>query len=227
MTDEESTPKPGAAEFPTEEDLPDEPLTADDIDPFTVDSEGFEDINEFATAEWKESTTANERIRAVIKRTTMPKSAADIADAAAVSETKARDTLNDLATEGTVRTEETASRKLYERDPDWHLLRQVHRLARSETLVDQIQRVKKELATYAETYGADSPEEVLVSDRELSEDELTDISHWRTAKREFSYLRTAYRLQEAKAEMSGHRQQTRSMSQRAPSYQDVDRTQIE
>jgi hypothetical protein len=227
MTEEESTSKPAAAEFPTEEDLPDEPLTADDINPFTVDSEGFEDINEFATAEWKESTTANERIRAVIKRTTEPKSAADIADAAAVSETKARDTLNDLETEGIVRIEETTSRKLYERDPDWHLLRQVHRLAQSETLVDQIQRVKKELATYVETYGADSPEEVLISDRELSGDELTDISHWRTAKREFSYLRTAYRLREAKAEMSGHRQQTKATSQRASSHQDVDRPLID
>jgi hypothetical protein len=221
MTDEESTPKPGAAEFPTEEDLPDEPLTADDIDPFTVDSEGFEDINELATAEWKESTTANERIRAVIKQTTMPKSAADIANAAAVSETKARDTLNDLATEGIVRTKETAARKLYERDPDWHLLRQIHRLAQSETLVDQIQRVKNELASYVDAYGADSPEEVLVSGRELSSDELTDISHWRTAKREFSYLRAAYRLREAKAEMPDHRQQTRSTSQRGSSYQDV------
>ena len=227
MTDEDSTLEPGTGEFPTADDLPDEPLTADDIDPFTIDSEGIEDINEFATEAWKHSTTADERIRAVIKRVTVPKSAADVADAAAVSETKARNTLNDLATEGVVQTQETASRTRYRRDPDWHLLQQVHGLAQSETLVDQIQRVKAELATYTETYGAASPEEVLVSDRELSEDEHTDISHWRTAQREFGYLRTAYRLREAKTNLPGHRQQTESTSQRAPPHEDIDQSIIQ
>jgi len=227
MTDEDSPPEPGTGEFPTADDLPDDPLTADDIDPFAVDSEGVEDINEFATEAWKHSTTADERIRAVIKRVTVPKSATDVADAAAVSETKARNTLEDLITEGIVQRRETTARTLYRRDPDWHLLQQVHQLAQSETLIDQIQRVKAELSTYTETYGADSPEEVLVSDRELSEDEHTDISHWRTAQREFGYLRAAYRLREAKTNLPGHRQQTESTSERAPPSEDVDRSIIQ
>ena len=86
MTDEPPSPD-WPDEFPTEDDLPDGPVTVDDIEPFTVDDDDFEDINDFAAAEWKNETTANERIRTVINRTTTPKSASDISDRAIVSET--------------------------------------------------------------------------------------------------------------------------------------------
>lgn len=201
MTDEPPSPD-GPDEFPTDEELPDETVTVDDIDPFTVDDDDFEDINDFAAAEWKNETTANERIRTVINRTTIPKSAGDIADTALVSETKARDTLNKLAEEGIVRSHQTDSGKLYSRDPEWHLLKQIRQLARSETLVDQIQRVKQELAEYKAKYDAPDPEELLISDKELNQNELDDVSHWRTAKRELSHLRAAYRLKEAKEQAS-------------------------
>lgn len=196
MTDEPSSPD-GPDEFPTEAELPDEPVTVDDIDPFTVDGDAFEDIDDFAAAEWKNETTADERVRLVIDRTTVPKSAGDIADTALVSETKARTTLNKLVQEGTVRAHHTDSGKLYDRDPEWHLLKQIRQLASSETLVEQIQRVKQELVTYKDKYTADDPEELLVSDKELSQDELDDVSHWQTAERELSHLRAAYRLKEA------------------------------
>lgn len=197
MTDEPPSPD-GPDEFPTEEELPDEPVTVDDIDPFNVDDDDFEDIDDFAAAEWKKETTADERIRTVINRTTIPKSASDIADTALVSETKARTTLNKLAEEGIVRSHQTDSGKLYDRDPEWHLLKQIRQLAVSETLVDQIQRVKQELAEYKAKYDANDPEELLVSEKELNQDELDDVSHWRTAERELSHLRAAYRLKEAK-----------------------------
>jgi len=201
MTDEPSPPD-GPDEFPTEEELPDEPVTVDDIDPFTVDDDDFEDIDDFAAAEWKNETTANERIRTVINRTTIPRSAGDIADTALVSETKARATLNKLAEEDIVRSHQTDSGKLYDRDPEWHLLKQIRQLAGSETLVDQIQRVKQELAEYKAKYDATDPEELLISDKELNQNELDDVSHWRTAERELSHLRAAYRLKEAKEQAS-------------------------
>jgi hypothetical protein len=83
-------------EFPGENELPDETLTADDINPFEVDDSDFEDVNEFAAAEWTQDTTADERIRTVIERTTIPKSVSEIADNAVVSETNARNTLIDI-----------------------------------------------------------------------------------------------------------------------------------
>jgi len=200
MTDQ--TPDDEApAVYPSAGDVPDEPLTASDIDPFSVDTATVDDISELATAEWKASTTAEERIRAVIGRTTSPKSAREIAATAAVSETKARTTLNRLAEEGTVRTHRSDSATQYERDPDWQLLRQVHRLATSGDLVEQIQRVKRELARYEAEFGVDEPEEVLLSDRELTDSDLEAISHWRTARRDFEYLRVAYRLQQARTRL--------------------------
>ena len=195
---EETTYPDEPDEFPIEEELPDEPVTVDDIDPFTVADDDCEHIDEFAAAEWKSKTTANERIRTVINNTTSLKSASDIADTALVSETKARETLNELAEEGIVRSQQTESGKLYSRDPDWHLLKQIRQLAGSEALVDQIQRVKQELTAYKSTYETAGPEELLISDRELTQEELDDVSHWRTAKRELSHLKAAYRFKEAK-----------------------------
>jgi len=195
---EETTYPDEPDEFPIEEELPDEPVTVDDIDPFTVADADFEHIDEFAAAEWKSETTANERIRTVINNTTSLRSASDIADTALVSETKARETLNALAEEGIVSSQQTDAGKLYSRDPDWHLLKQIRQLAGSETLVDQIQRVKQELTGYKSTYDTAGPEELLVSERELTQDELDDVSHWRTAKRELSHLKAAYRFKEAK-----------------------------
>jgi hypothetical protein len=201
MADEPPSPD-GPDEFPTEEELPDEPVTVDDIDPFIVDDDDYEDIDDFAAAEWEHETTADERIRTVISRTMIPKSAGDIADTALVSETKARTTLNKLAENGIVRSHQTDAGKLYGRDPEWHLLKQIRRLAGSETLVDQIQRVKEELAEYEAKYDATDPEELLISDEELAQNELDDISHWRTAERELSHLRAAYYLKEAKEQAS-------------------------
>ncbi|MDV7349680.1 winged helix-turn-helix domain-containing protein [Halorubrum distributum] len=201
MTDEPPSAD-GPDEFPTGAELPDEPVTAADVEPFAVDDDDFEDVDEFAAAEWKHETTADERIRAVIDRMTTPKSAGDIAVTALVSETKARTALNKLAEEGIVRSQQTGSGKLYGRDPEWHLLKQIRRLAGSDTLVDQIQRIKRELAAYEAEYDAPDPEELLVSDRDLDQDELDDVSHWRTAKRELSHLRAAYRFREAKERAS-------------------------
>ncbi len=192
----------GPDEFPSEEEIPDEPVTVDDIDPFSVDDDDFEDIDDFAAAEWKTQSTADERIRTVINRTTTPKSASDISDTALVSETKARTTLNKLAEEDIVTIHQTDSGKLYSRDPEWHLLKQIRKLASSETLVNQIQRIKQELTEYKSKYDVDGPEELLVSDKELDQNALDDVSHWRTAERELNHLRAAYRLKEAKRQTS-------------------------
>jgi len=192
----------GPDEFPSEEEIPDVPVTVDDIDPFSVDDDDFEDIDDFAAAEWKNQSTADERIRTVINRTTTPKSASDISDTGLVSETKARTTLNKLAEEGIVRSHQTDSGKLYSRDPEWQLLKQIRKLASSETLVNQIQRIKQELTEYKSKYDVNGPEELLISDTELDQNELDDISHWRTAERELSHLRAAYRFKEAKEQAS-------------------------
>jgi response regulator of citrate/malate metabolism len=118
MTDQTPDDDDAPAEYPSGSDVPNELLTARDIDPFSVETDSVDDVNELATEEWKASTTAEERIRAVIGRTTSPKSAREIAETAAVSETKARTMLNRLATDGIVRTYRSDTGTRYERDPD-------------------------------------------------------------------------------------------------------------
>jgi hypothetical protein len=191
-------PPDGPDVFPDSAEAPEQPLDAADIAPFTTDTDEYDDINEFATAEWKATTTADERIRAVISRTASAKTASEIADVAAVSESKARSALKSLVDEGVAEATQGASGTLYRRDSDRHLIEQLHQLAASSGLLEQLQAVKTEIREYQDQYDADSPEDVLLSDHRLGDDELTDISHWRTAERDRDYLRAAYRIQQAK-----------------------------
>lgn len=102
-------------EYPSKKEIPDETISVEDIDPFSVDNDDFDNINDFSAAEWKKQSTADERIGSVIKRTTTPKSASQISEIALVSEVKARKTLNKLAEEGIVQIHQTDSEKLYTR----------------------------------------------------------------------------------------------------------------
>lgn len=105
----------GPNEYPSKKEIPDETISVEDIDPFSVDNDDFDNINDFSAAEWKNQSTADERIRAVIDITTTPKSLSQISDIALVSETKARKILKKLAKEGVVRIHHTDSEKLYAR----------------------------------------------------------------------------------------------------------------
>jgi transposase len=192
------SPSDGPDVFPDSAEAPEQPLDAADIAPFTTDTDEYDDINEFATAEWKATTTADERIRSVISRTATSKSVGEIADIAAVSESKARSALKSLVDEGVAEATQASSGTVYRRDSDRHLIEQLHQLASSGRLLEQLQAVKAEIGEYQDRYEADSPEDVLLSDHRLEDDELTDISHWRTAERDLDYLRAAYRIQQAK-----------------------------
>ncbi len=218
MSDDAPTdgPPDGPEVFPDSAEAPEQPLNAADIAPFTTDTDEYDDINELATAEWKATTTADERIRAVISRTATAKMASEIADIAAVSESKARSALKSLVDEGVAETTQGASGTLYRRDSDRHLIEQLHRLASSGGLLEQLQAVKAEIGEYQDEYETDSPEDVLLSDRHLGHEELTDISHWRTAERDLDYLRAAYRIQEAKERVHETDNQVGTESRRRP-----------
>jgi hypothetical protein len=110
-----NTSPDGPKEYPSEEEIPDEPITVDDIEPFSVNDDNFEDIDDFSGTVWKNQSTPNERIRAVIKRTTDPKSVSEISDAALVSETKSRKILQKLAEEEIIRIHQTDTENLYSR----------------------------------------------------------------------------------------------------------------
>ena len=52
MCDDDDNSPAGPAEYPTEDELPDDPVMPEDIDPFHVDPDEFDDINDFVIAEW-------------------------------------------------------------------------------------------------------------------------------------------------------------------------------
>lgn len=101
--------------FPSKDEIPDEPLKADEINPFNVDGDNFECMNEFTAAEWKSQSSPEDRIRTVIETTPNPKSASKISDIALVSEIKAKKTLEKLAKEGIAKIHQKDSKRMYSR----------------------------------------------------------------------------------------------------------------
>ena len=81
---------------PSDDELADDPVTVDDIDPFHVDDSNFDDINEFAKAEWVETTSAEERVRSVVQRRDDDADVGDIADATLVSESETASILESI-----------------------------------------------------------------------------------------------------------------------------------
>lgn len=191
-----------SAQFPDEDELPNEEPDLSEIDPFEEDPSEYEDINEFVEADWSESKTARQRVKDVIVRVTSPRSAAEIADLADVSKPTARGELNDLVEEGTVLAESTDNGRAYQRDPDWYRIKRVRELAEKprSALETTLQQLEQEIETYKEEYEEDTPEELILSNGPLADDAWEDISHWRTAIVDKEYLRTA--LQYAKLQRS-------------------------
>lgn len=107
MTDKPDPPPDEPDEYPSAEELQDDPVTADDIDPFAVEDDDCEDIDDFAVETWIRHTTPSDRDRAVATALPHPRSASVIAANAHVEETTARSHLDRLANEGVLRTIET------------------------------------------------------------------------------------------------------------------------
>lgn len=100
-------------EYPTDEELPDNPVSADELNPFSVDEDNFDDINEFATAEWVEQTTDKERILTVIKRLEKPVPVTEIANKAVVPESICNSKLETMVDNGSVEIHTKNSKTVY------------------------------------------------------------------------------------------------------------------
>jgi len=185
--EEEPSKGPGPRE------LPDKEPDLGEINPFEEDQSEYEDLNEFVEADWSEGTTARQRVREVIVRATDPRSVAEVAELADVSEPTARKKLNELADEGSVLAESTDNGRVYQRDPDWYRIKRIRELAQKPQAVLEttLQRLEQEIEGYKEKYGEDSPEELILSNGSLDDETWEDISHWRTASVDRKYLRSA------------------------------------
>lgn len=201
MPEPEETPEFGPPIGPDEAELPDEPPDLDELDPFEVDSAEYEDISEFVTEDWIESTTARERVKDIINRTASPMSAPEVAEVAEVSPPTARTELSNLADEGVVLAESSTNGTVYQRDPDWYRLKRIQRLAgKPQAVVESVLRqIDQEIQGYRDTYDVDTPEDLILNGEELGDETWQNISKWRTALVDREYIRTALQFQQLRS----------------------------
>lgn len=186
---------------PDDAALPDEPPDLDELDPFEVDSAEYDDISEFVTEDWIESTTARQRVKDIINRTATPMSAPAVAEVAEVSPPTARTELSNLADEGVVLAESSTNGTIYQRDPDWYRLQRIQRLAgKPQAVVESVLRqIDQEIQGYKDTYDVESPEELILNMEDLGDGIWQDISEWRTALVDKEYLRTALQFRQLRS----------------------------
>lgn len=181
---------------PDEAELPDEIPDPDELDPFEVEVDAYEDINDFVDAEWAESTTARHRVRKVILRIREPVTVTAVAEFANVSEPTARQELNQLVEAGEVRVENGQNGKVYQRDPARRRLRRLQQYSQQPkaTLESALRQLRREIEEYKQAYEVDTPEDLILSRGSLDDETWADISHWRTAAVDLEYVRTALQL---------------------------------
>lgn len=184
----------------TERDVP---PTAEEIEPWEVDPDEYDDVNDWVVEEWKQSTTAAERVQEVLETTTEPQTAGEIADRARVSDPAAREHLKRLARAGgpAVAIEEGTTTR-YMRDPDQARFRRIKVIADEATATEietAIRDMKSEIRAYEDGYGVSSPEELA---RELPPDDddgWDDVTAWKTTRQNLSFAKTALAFKETRS----------------------------
>lgn len=159
----------------------------------------MDDVNEVVTEEWKEDTTAFERVKSIIGREYDGKSASEVVDRALVAESTARDHLETLSDDGFVEktSDPETGATLYERA--WESLvfeqaRDIVENADSETILRRVNEMREEIREYRDKTGVDSPEDIAWNDTEIDEE---TISQWKRTERNLSFAKVALALDQA------------------------------
>lgn len=187
--------------MPTDDDV-DAPPSVEDVEPFDADElsgDVPDDLDDAVTAEWKESTTAFERIHAVLKDTTEPRTTGDLADAAATTKPTVRKHVRPLVDAGMVEEDASATATRYVWSSTQRRVDRVADLAADHSpseLDAKLRRTKRRLASLEQTYGVDSPSE-LVAQLDPDDDAgWEDLSVWRTLEVDLKRLRAAQSMTE-------------------------------
>lgn len=156
-------------------------------------------VNERVEAEWVEETTPYERVRSVIKRAYDPEPVSTIADRSRTTENTARKHLQNLVEDGFV--EETAEPNQrgvhYKRSNESLVLERANRIldeVDAETLVVRVSEMQDDIRSYREEFDAESPEDAVLSDAEISSETIQD---WQTTRRNLTFAKVALALSEA------------------------------
>lgn len=175
----------------------------------TPPPEPFADINAAVIEEWTAETTPYTRIREVVSHEYTPRSAAEIADRAHVSEKTARKHLTTLAEEGFVSTHAgDHGATLYARSAESLVVEQatdiLSELSVSE-LRERVSELRSTIRSFQEQYDVESPEELAVSaadetltTRTVDHDQVdADLTEWKTVRRNLAFANAALSISTA------------------------------
>ena len=155
-------------------------------------------INERVKDEWKDSTTARERIKEVLLETTEYASVAAIAEQALTSEPTTRRYLTELVEEGFGITAQNGRTTTYKRNEGRVVDERIEELRAThsqEELIEGIQEMTTQLEEYRDTYGVENPE-ALVMDLEANGG-WGDVGRWRGTRRNLALAKAALQVDEA------------------------------
>ena len=154
------------------------------------------DVNEAVRKEWKEETTAFERVTAVIDATTEPAFASEIAERAAVSEPTARRHLQSLVAVGRIEAVAAERGTKYKRSPSTLAMRRISGLHREYSKGDiqqGIEDLRGTLQEFREKHGVNDPDD-LATTLDAGSDQWTDVSRWRSVEENLKIANAALSL---------------------------------
>jgi DNA-binding transcriptional ArsR family regulator len=154
------------------------------------------DVNEAVVEEWKEETTAFQRITSVVDATTKPAFAAEIAERAAVSEPTARQHLKSLAEVGRIDAVAAEQGTKYKRSPSTLAMRRIsglHKQYSKTDLQQGIEELREKLQALREKHGVNDPDD-LATTLEAGSDDWADVSRWRSLEENLDIAKAALSL---------------------------------
>lgn len=163
------------------------------------------DVNEAVIEEWKEDTTAFDRITTVIDATVEPAFAKEIADRAAVAEPTARRHLKSLAEVGRVAAVSADGGTKYKRSPSTLAMRRIsglHATYSKADLQDAIADLREKLTALRDKHGVSDADD-LATELELGDDGWTDVSRWRDLEENLDIAKAALNLYDFDPDGSG------------------------
>jgi len=163
--------------------------------------ETYDDVNEAAVADWTNETTTRERIKTVIRRTTEPTPASEIAEQARASEPVVRDELTELTELGLVETIDGGQGALYKRNDQMYIYQQVLKLHdeySEDELIERLQGLKQTLQDIRTKYHVESPAELAQQLDPDDQEGWDDHTTWQTAQKNLYLAKVAISFYDAR-----------------------------
>lgn len=154
------------------------------------------DVNDAVVEEWKDETTAFERVRDVLQSTTTPQYAGEIAERARVSEPSARTHLNALLDAGLAEAQRVDRGTRFKRSREtlaMQRIRELHSELSRQELTEGIHELKERIRDYEDRFDVSDPD-ALALELGANDEEWGVIPEWRSAVENLKLAQAALSL---------------------------------